>query len=1129
MSGGVCKTLLRTDDPAAADDFGTHQRLADVLSETISDEEGGRAIALVGPFGSGKSTIVYLLKLALSGKKDEETQTKVFTYDAWTHQGDPLRRSFLEELRNFLVENVEWLRADDLKAEFESLEKRRQETETRSVPDITWQGGCVLASFLLIPLGIPLLPTHLWGYVLAVAPAVVWVLLWTLNAIWPDQSKSSGNKFASVLELLWKRNREITRSMAISSPEPTSLEFQRLFEATMGKALARTSRRLVIVMDNLDRLFPKDALQIVSTMRTFFIDCNPNRSWGSRLWLLVPFSPSWPSRLWTAEDGGTDARSMSASFLEKSFQIQLHVSEQLLSNWKAFLLTQLRETMPDHSADDFQKVYLLYSSLTEGNREHLTPRAIKNFVNKIGMSHREWQHHIPLATMAAYALLSQEAVQKWIDAAGSSELLKQTEISLVGDENWVINFSALYFNAPPEEAAQALMADRVRAALTSGDAAALEGLAQIRGHDAVCEKIIVDDRWAWASQSPVMLILAAAALKSVTEPSPDSQTWNALRFASETVSSWPLTNIASGRGMAALVESYPQNEQQSKFRELLKKIHAPQITNKPDDLQLAQIKGWLEGLSEALRFGKEALRFEPSDFVVGTTAEQYVDIIESARQLGRPDPVLLRPQPKPKEVVGRILELLRSEKTKGALDTLRHLVRVKVEWPLEDIVSGLVQDFTTPPGLSEPRTSIAVSALLFLGFEAKVKGADDQIKQLVLSGRYFDQVSSMIGSSAIMASSLYLYMMFGPSPQPIGNSENSLVRLRQVLDNPAGPNNIAIVEALKAIIIRCGGLLNHIARWQGDGANSKVLGSLITSQLSTNGYTLSSLGIPLVANYDFLKGCLSPEIFNLLMIGVIEDPVLDVEIVNAGFSLSKIELYRAVLAAKRENPTLSRFLMDSTAELTAAAWTEQLTASGPAVELVLLLVDRGQNGWLRQPFQDALIEHSKSVIENKTFPEVMSPRWGDLTKALEPNELVLLLRYVRDEIVDSDVVKENIFKLYGRPLCDSGVLQDAAEAEPVVRKLFKILCLQKMAWGIDWVADAIKLGPEILSNAGSEAVSDFVDRVRTLKAEDGLEEGAKKALDQLWSLLVDQNVASDIVPEPVSDPSQPEPDRTESA
>src|SRR4051794_17890088 len=94
---GSADVRLLADVPSKADEFeaNAHKRVASAIAELVSSEPGGRVIGLEGSWGSGKSTVVELVSAALqpatgTGPKDEGIRMVVF--DAWSHQGDPLRR-----------------------------------------------------------------------------------------------------------------------------------------------------------------------------------------------------------------------------------------------------------------------------------------------------------------------------------------------------------------------------------------------------------------------------------------------------------------------------------------------------------------------------------------------------------------------------------------------------------------------------------------------------------------------------------------------------------------------------------------------------------------------------------------------------------------------------------------------------------------------------------------------------------------------------------------------------------------------------------------------------------------------------------------------------------------------------
>ena len=60
-----------------------------------------------------------------------------------------------------------------------------------------------------------------------------------------------------------------SRTIVTRTPDPTSVEFESEFRDLLKEALKPDGRRLLLVIDNLDRVDPSDALSIWSTLQTF--------------------------------------------------------------------------------------------------------------------------------------------------------------------------------------------------------------------------------------------------------------------------------------------------------------------------------------------------------------------------------------------------------------------------------------------------------------------------------------------------------------------------------------------------------------------------------------------------------------------------------------------------------------------------------------------------------------------------------------------------------------------------------------------------------------------------------------------------------------------------------------------
>jgi ABC-type transport system involved in cytochrome bd biosynthesis fused ATPase/permease subunit len=88
-TAGECPSVVLSDDPSNVDAFGIYDRLVAAIAATVVKDKGGKAIGLVGSWGSGKSTVIQLLEARLA-----KTDVCLWQFDAWAHEGDPLRRTF---------------------------------------------------------------------------------------------------------------------------------------------------------------------------------------------------------------------------------------------------------------------------------------------------------------------------------------------------------------------------------------------------------------------------------------------------------------------------------------------------------------------------------------------------------------------------------------------------------------------------------------------------------------------------------------------------------------------------------------------------------------------------------------------------------------------------------------------------------------------------------------------------------------------------------------------------------------------------------------------------------------------------------------------------------------------------
>ena len=352
-----------------------------------------------------------------------------------------------------------------------------------------------------------------------------------------------------------------SRTIVTQTPDPTSVEFESVFRELLSEALRPKTRKLLLVLDNLDRVQPSDALSIWSTLQTFLGNSDYRQAdWIDRLWILIPYDGKAILRLWdgsVSDATNSTTSKLATSFLDKTFQLRFRVPSLLLSNWRRFLQDALHQALPDHQEADFHDVYRAFA--TKGGLETSapTPRELKIFVNQIGALHREWREEFPLSHLACYVLLQKDAVSVY-DVLHSNEDQKFLTRNI--GAQWREIIAALYFGVPAQEARQLLLRRPIEVALASGDGNGLSELASI--HPTAFWPVLEDSVPAgapdWNSLAPVDLAKAATALAmSSLLDHPDSRPEEAairssIQTAAAAIQAWTPFDAAMAQGMVAI-------------------------------------------------------------------------------------------------------------------------------------------------------------------------------------------------------------------------------------------------------------------------------------------------------------------------------------------------------------------------------------------------------------------------------------------------------------------------------------------------------------------------------------------------------------------------------------------------
>ncbi|MFG3365619.1 P-loop NTPase fold protein [Streptomyces sp. NPDC090032] len=267
------------------EDLFDHHSVARQLARTITAAGQSLAIGLLGPFGSGKSSVVQLLKTELAVNK----KWAVLHVSAEHHSGVARARALMYALLDE-AHRQDLISADEFASQRACMEGGRQHTLPRPGPRSTVPGRSGLRRYVLAAgtglawVGTMLGVLWLIGVALVIfghrfgvgegVPALTWFAAkgaTSLTAVLVSAAAISAVLAAgkeSALQTL--KAYEIT----LTSPRPDSTDE---LEQAFTRLLLSVDRRLVIAVDDIDRLAAADVLEALTTLRSFLLTGHQQR------------------------------------------------------------------------------------------------------------------------------------------------------------------------------------------------------------------------------------------------------------------------------------------------------------------------------------------------------------------------------------------------------------------------------------------------------------------------------------------------------------------------------------------------------------------------------------------------------------------------------------------------------------------------------------------------------------------------------------------------------------------------------------------------------------------------------------------------------------------------------------
>ena len=462
----------------------SHESVAQNIANIIASNEAN-IIGIDGGWGSGKSNMVKLVKDKLNSDNYH-----FFIYDAWGHQTDFQRRSILENLTSFLVDEEEILSRKKWNARLLQLLSRKRSVGSKIVKELS----AVAKVSALIAFAMPILVFFnglihenlfkliYWGIILVLSLILLFYLQ-VRNMKKYGQSVSLSSilyeMFYSYMDYTNEKSKDsIEQSIkyeTIYDEEPSTRDFKNWMK-DIDKDI--NNHTLIIVFDNMDRLPREKVQELWSAIHTFFAEEKYDN-----ISVIVPFIREHVKTAFKSEDiileqqnddaGETVANEnekkkkntkanktvcFGNDFINKTFDAVYRVSPPIMSDWKDYFADRWEEAF---GASLNRKVTQIYDLLSDV----ITPREIVAFINEFVSIKQMSDESIP----DEYIALFIKGKDK-LSANPKEEILNPTYLGAMdfmykNDRDLPKYISALYYQLPATKSLDIVYTETLKKAL----------------------------------------------------------------------------------------------------------------------------------------------------------------------------------------------------------------------------------------------------------------------------------------------------------------------------------------------------------------------------------------------------------------------------------------------------------------------------------------------------------------------------------------------------------------------------------------------------------------------------------------------------------------------------------------
>jgi hypothetical protein len=446
-------------------------------------------IGLEGKWGSGKSNVIENLRKKF---KSSDLDYDFFTYDAWGHQEDLTRKTFLEELIFQLKESQRFNENIDWEEELKKLLAKKSTKNTYKFPKIKFYWILITASILLFTFldivhtdflssfdilkeyNNSMLKLFLIKYLIPSG-----IFIWGIIEFIKEYIELGKNEKTRLLKWREKIKRlfYVFSGSDIESEElenvleenPSVRQFKIYFDKIIKDL---KSDGLIIVFDNMDRLSQSEkVLSLWSSIYTFFTEEKK-----SNVWVIIPYDKEHLSNHFGGNQNDKDSKT--DNFIGKAFSTSFRISPPVLSDWKRFFNLKFKEAFGTlHNDEEIDFISSLYETVLD--LKNRNPRDIISYINNLVSLTLQHNSLLNIKYLALFLLRKKEILENPLTAIASKSFMIEESYLFNDEKELEQSMASIVYNVDKEKANEVLLKNNIEDMFLRPD---LDAIKQIKKH-----------------------------------------------------------------------------------------------------------------------------------------------------------------------------------------------------------------------------------------------------------------------------------------------------------------------------------------------------------------------------------------------------------------------------------------------------------------------------------------------------------------------------------------------------------------------------------------------------------------------------------------------------------------------